>query len=120
MYRDEILDLYKHPRNQGTLENGLSSEGKNPSCGDEVEVFIELDEENNIEDIKHQTDACAIATAGVSIVTEEVKQMSAEEVMELDRDWMIEKMGVEVSPMRIKCAVIGLKTVQSALSKTDF
>lgn len=114
MYRDEILDLYKHPRNEGTLENSLHEEGENPSCGDSLDIYVEV-EDREVKDIKHKTDGCAISTAAASIVTEEVKGMNVEEVKELDRDWMLDKMGIEVSPMRLKCALLGLKTVQKAL-----
>jgi nitrogen fixation NifU-like protein len=114
MYRDEILDLYRNPRNQGRLETDYTAEGENPSCGDSTEVFVEV-EEGGVIDVKHRTEGCAISTASLSIVTDEIEGMSVEEVKELDRDWMLEKLGIEVSPMRVKCALLGLKTVQSAL-----
>lgn len=114
MYRDEILDLYKNPRNVGEIETDYTAEGENPSCGDSTELFVEV-EEGEIRDVKHQTDGCAISTAAISIVSDEIKGMKVEEVKELDRDWMIDKLGIDVSPMRVKCAVLGLKTVQKAL-----
>ena len=116
MYRDEILDLYKNPRNEGQLDTGVEAEAENPSCGDHTHVYVEV-EDGKIEDIKHQTDGCAISTASISIASEELKGMDVEEVKELDRDWMIERLGIEVSPMRMKCALLGLKTVQEALAE---
>lgn len=117
MYRDEILDHYKHPRNEGELE-GLSEEGHNSSCGDSTEVFLDI-EDSEIKEMKHQTDGCAISTAATSILSEEIVGMDVEEVRTLDRDWIIDTLGIEISPMRVKCAVLGLKTVQKALEKTD-
>ena len=117
MYRDEILDLYKNPRNEGELETDTEAEGENPSCGDHTHVFVKV-EDGKIEEIRHQTDGCAISTAAVSVVSEELKGMDVDEVKELDRDWMIDQLGIEVSPMRVKCAVLGLKTVQEALEDT--
>lgn len=114
MYRDEILDLYKNPRNEGNLNTEYHAEGDNPSCGDHTHVYLEI-EDNKIKEIKHETDGCAISTAAVSIVSDELKGRDIDEVRELDKDWMLEKLGVEVSPMRIKCALLGLKTVQDAL-----
>lgn len=114
MYRDEILDLYKKPMNEGELEDAIEAEGENPSCGDSMDVYVKV-EDGVIQDIKHQTDGCAISTAAVSIASEELVGMTVEEVKELDKDWMIDEMGIEVSPMRVKCAVLGLKTVQRAL-----
>ena len=116
MYRDDILDLYKHPLNQGTLENGIDAEGDNPSCGDHTHVYVEV-ENRILKKIKHETDGCAISTAAVSIVSEELQGKTVEEVKKLDRDWMIDQMGIDISPMRVKCAVLGLKTVQKAVDE---
>ena len=114
VYKDEILDLYKNPRNVGELETAYSAEGENPSCGDSTDIFVEV-ENGEINDVKHQTEGCAISTASISIVTDEIKGMSVEEVRDLNREWMLDRLGVDVSPMRVKCAVLGLKTVQKAL-----
>lgn len=114
MYREEILDHYKHPRNEGSLDTGITGEGENPSCGDTVTVYVELDG-RAVSAVRHETDGCAISTAATSILTRELEGMEVGEVLELDRDWMVEKLGVDVSPMRVKCAVLGLKTVQKAL-----
>ena len=67
--------------------------------------------------MKHETDGCAICTAATSILSEEIKGKTAEEVEGLDRDWMLEKLGVEISPMRMKCAMLGLKTAQKAFEE---
>lgn len=118
MYRDEILDLYKNPRNEGSLDTEFEAEGENPSCGDHTHIYVEV-EDGQINDIKHETDGCAISTAAVSIASDELKGMEVETVKSLDRDWMIKQMGIEVSPMRVKCAVLGLKTVQKALVESS-
>lgn len=118
MYRDEILDLYKNPRNEGSLDTEYEAEGENPSCGDQTHVYVEI-KDNKIENIKHETDGCAISTAAVSIASDELTGMDLESVKGLDRDWMIEQMGIDVSPMRLKCAVLGLKTVQKALFESS-
>jgi nitrogen fixation NifU-like protein len=114
MYRDEILDLYKNPRNEGELDTEHKAEGENSSCGDSTEIFVEV-EDGKVEDVKHRTEGCAISTASVSILTDEIKEMKVEEVKGLDKDWMLGKLGIEVSPMRMKCALLGLETAQKAL-----
>jgi nitrogen fixation NifU-like protein len=116
MYREEVLDHYKRPRNEGELDTRFQAEGENSSCGDDTEVFVEV-EEGKISEIKHETDGCAISTAGISIISEELKGKKLEEVKDLGEDWMLETLGVEVSPMRKKCAMLGLKTVQKALEE---
>lgn len=118
MYKDEILDLYKNPRNEGQLDTKFEAEGENPSCGDHTHVYVEV-EDNKIQDIKHETEGCAISTASISITSEELKGMSTEKITGLDKNWIIEKLGIEVSPMRVKCAVLGLKTVQKAITESS-
>lgn len=115
MYRDEILDLYNNPRNSGKIEDStLELEGENPSCGDQLTLYIKL-ENNEIKDLKHESDACAICTAATSILTEEVKGLTREEIQKLDSDWMLENLGIDVSPMRMKCALLSLKTLQKGV-----
>lgn len=116
MYRDEILDHFRNPRNTGELEEGLEQEGENPSCGDETTVHVKV-EDGRVEEFRHETDGCAISTASASILSKEIQGMKVEEVLELDRDWMVETLDIEVSPMRVKCAVLALKTVQKALEE---
>ena len=115
MYRDEILDLYKNPRNTGKIKDAdIQEDGDNPSCGDHLTIYAYL-EDGKISEIKHESEACAICTASTSILTEEVEGLSMDEIKDLDKDWMLEKLGIDVSPMRMKCALLGLKTLQEGL-----
>ncbi|MFB6213456.1 MAG: iron-sulfur cluster assembly scaffold protein [Candidatus Nanohaloarchaea archaeon] len=114
MYREEILDHYRNPRNSGRLEDAFDAEGENPSCGDHTHVYVEV-EKGKVNQVRHETDGCAISTAAMSVLSEELEGMDVDQVKELDREWMVEKLGIDVSPMRVKCAVLGLKTVQEAL-----
>ncbi|MBC5792648.1 MAG: iron-sulfur cluster assembly scaffold protein [Nanohaloarchaea archaeon] len=114
MYRDQILDLYKHPLNEGSLERGKDAQAENPSCGDKTHIYVEI-EDNKIKQIKHETDGCAISTAAISIVSEELTGLTTGEVEDLDEDWMLDQLGMDVSPMRMKCALLGLETVKKAL-----
>jgi nitrogen fixation NifU-like protein len=117
MYRDEILDLYRNPRNLGKIQNPeITEEGDNPSCGDHTQIYANL-ENDEISELKHETEACAICTASISILSEEVKDLSKDEILGLDRDWMLEKLGIEVSPIRMKCALLGLKTLQKGVKE---
>jgi len=116
MYREEILDHYKRPRNKGELDTEYEAEGENASCGDDTHIYVEVEDEE-IVDFKHSTDGCAICTAGVSILSEELLNREVEEVLDLDKDWMIDRLGIDISPMRMKCALLGLETAQKALSQ---
>lgn len=116
MYRDEILDLYRKPRNEGSLETKHHAEGDNASCGDHTEIYLEI-ENGKVNKARHETDGCAICTAATSILTEEIEGLDKDEIRDLETDWIIDKLGIEISPMRTKCAVLGLKTAQKALEK---
>jgi nitrogen fixation NifU-like protein len=113
MYRQQILDHYRNPRNYGELEDPTFSHvGENTSCGDEIEVFVALDEEDRVEAVTFTGDGCAISQAAASLLSEEVRGMPLEKLYELDRDDILELLGVEVTPMRIKCAVLAEKVIQ--------
>lgn len=116
MYREEILDHYKNPRNSGKLEGGEEAKGENPNCGDECRVYLS-NYNGVISEMKHETDGCAISTAAASVLSEEISGMEVDEFEELGKSWMLEKLGIEVSPMRLKCAMLPLKTAQEALKE---
>ena len=117
MYRQQILDHYRNPRNYGTLEEPtFSHEGFNPSCGDEIEFDVVLDAEGEtIERVAFHGDGCAISQASASMLSERLCGMPVAEVDDLDRDDVLEMLGVEVTPMRVKCAVLAEKVVQDGL-----
>lgn len=121
MYREEILDHYKKPRNEGVLDEGLKDtefEGKNPSCGDKTTIYLKI-EDGVIKEIKHETDGCAISTASTSILSEELVGTPVEEVKEYDSDWIQDKLDIDLSPMRIKCAMLPVKTIQEAVEERE-
>ncbi|MFC6939564.1 Fe-S cluster assembly sulfur transfer protein SufU [Salinirubellus sp. GCM10025818] len=114
MYRQQILDHYKNPRNYGELEDATFEHvGENPMCGDTIKVFVKLEEDGEtVERVSFVGDGCAISQASASMLTGELRGMTLEEVRELDRDDVLDMLGVEVTPMRIKCAVLAEKVAQ--------
>ena len=114
MYRQQILDHYKNPRNYGELEDAtFSHAGENPMCGDEITIDVVLDDdEDEIERVAFRGDGCAISQASASMLTDKLQGMSVDEMRELDRDDVIDMLGVDISPMRVKCAVLAEKVVQ--------
>ncbi len=116
LYRDYILEHYKHPRNFGELqERDLEAHEHNPLCGDELGVHILLDGDR-IEDLRFQGHGCAISQAAASIASEELKGMKVADVGRLDADWMIDLLGIPVSATRRKCALLNLKVVRGAVT----
>ena len=113
LYREQTLDHYKQPRNYGDLEDPtFSHAGENPMCGDSIEVDVRVDDTGEIEAIAFTGDGCAISIAAASLLSEHLEGRSVDTLVELDRDDMTELLGVELSPMRVKCAVLAEKVVQ--------
>lgn len=114
LYRDYILEHYKNPKNFGELpEHDLEFHDKNPLCGDEMELQIKV-EEGKIADLKWHGQGCAISQAAASIASEELIGMPVDDAAELDADWMLEHMGIEISATRRKCALLNLKVLRGA------
>ena len=115
LYRENILDHYKRPRNFGRLDRfDLEYEDTNPFCGDEQHVYIGLDPEGRVGSVSFEGKGCAISTAATSMLTEELSGMTREELLKLDKDHVLELLGIEISATRMKCALLGLKVVKSA------
>lgn len=119
LYQDRILEHYKDPERTGHLDDpDAEAEYENPNCGDETHVEVAV-EDGRIADLKHETTGCAIAVAALSIIGDDLVGMETDAVTELDGDWVVDRIGVEPSPTRMKCATLGLETVQRALADRD-
>ena len=114
MYRQQILDHYKNPRNYGELDDPTFSHvGENPSCGDTIKVDVQLaDDGETIERVAFSGDGCAISQASASMLSGRLQGMTLEELEDLDTDDVTEMLGVDISPMRIKCAVLARQVAQ--------
>ena len=114
MYRDYILDHYKNPRNSGELPGATNTyHDTNPLCGDEITMALLIDDDK-VKDVRFKGRGCAISQASASILTEEIKGKTLDEVKAIDRQHVIENLGIQISPARVKCALLGLKTVKGA------
>jgi nitrogen fixation NifU-like protein len=119
MYREVILDHYKNPRGHGLLEEpDAHAEGQNPLCGDEVSIYVAFGEAGDtIDDVKFSGRGCAISQAATSMLMEMVKGRRATEVAALPRDELLDEIGIPLSPVRLKCALLGLSTLKLALHR---
>ena len=120
MYREVILDHYKNPRGHGELEGAdAHAEGQNPLCGDEVSIYVRFGEDSDtIDEVKFSGRGCAISQAATSMLTELVQGRSAREVAALPREELLEEIGIPLSPVRLKCAILGFGTLKVALHKS--
>ena len=118
-YRENILDHYKNPRNYGLLEpSDAHAEGQNPLCGDEVSVSIRFGPDGEtIEAIGFEGRGCAISQAATSMLTDIVKGRTAAEVAGLPKEEILAEVGIPLTPVRMKCAILGLGVVKVALNR---
>ncbi|WP_435365378.1 Fe-S cluster assembly sulfur transfer protein SufU [Haloarchaeobius sp. DYHT-AS-18] len=114
MYRQQILDHYKNPRNYGEIEDATFTHvGENPMCGDEIRMDVKLDDDGEtIAAVAFRGDGCAISQASASMLSGKLRGKTLDELAEMDRDDVVDMLGVEISPMRIKCAVLAEKVAQ--------
>ncbi len=117
LYREVILDHYKNPRGHGVVDDpDAQAEGQNPLCGDEVSIAVAF-EGDTIADVKFQGRGCAISQAATSMLMDMVKGRSAQEVASMSRDELLEEVGIPLTPVRLKCALLGLGVLKLALHK---
>jgi nitrogen fixation protein NifU and related proteins len=119
LYRDVILDHYKNPRGFGSMQKpDAQADGLNPLCGDEVSIFVSFAEDGDIiEEVKFQGRGCAISQASTSMLTELVQGRSAAEVAGMNREELLEEVGIPLTPVRLKCALLGLGVLKVALHR---
>jgi nitrogen fixation NifU-like protein len=119
LYREVILDHYKNPRGHGLIDDAdAQADGQNPLCGDEVSIYVAFESDGDtIDEVKFSGRGCAISQAATSMLTEMVKGRSANDVATLPRDELLEEIGIPLTPVRLKCALLGLSTLKLALHK---
>ncbi|HEY7198226.1 MAG TPA: SUF system NifU family Fe-S cluster assembly protein [Gaiellaceae bacterium] len=120
LYREVILDHYKNPRGHGVIDPAdAQAEGQNPLCGDEVSIFVAFaDDGETIEDVRFRGRGCAISQASTSMLMELVKGRTASDVAAMDRDELLDEVGIPLTPVRLKCALLGLGVLKVALHRS--
>ena len=120
LYRDEILEHYRAPHNYGTLDTPSAvHEGHNPLCGDRITMMLIVDDAGKVADVAFSGRGCAISQASASLLTDEIRGSSVAEVEAMTNQDILDLLGIEISPARLKCALLSLETMQCALKERD-
>ncbi len=115
LYRENILDHYRSPRNQGTLDQpDITYEDANPLCGDKIRMDFRI-RDDRIEAVRFSGQGCSISQAAASMLCEKVEGMKLEDVKKLTREDVLELLGIELGPVRLKCALLALKTLKAGV-----
>lgn len=121
IYRDLILDHYRNPRNFGTLDQPtFSAEEENTSCGDRIRMDVTVNGDGSeavVAGIRFSGEGCAISQASASLLTERVKGRTVAEVMQMSGDSILEMLKTTLTPSRVRCAVLPLEVLQTALKR---
>ena len=119
LYREVILDHYKNQRGHGVIEDAdAHADGVNPLCGDEVSIYVQFaDDGETVEEVKFSGRGCAISQASTSMLMEMVVGKTAQEIAQLPKEELLEDVGIPLTPIRLKCALLGLGVLKGALHR---
>jgi nitrogen fixation NifU-like protein len=114
-YKEYILEHYRQPRNYGHLEGATAvAEDLNPLCGDRLRFELRVNDQGVVEDVRFSGRGCAISQASASMLSENLKGMRLENIAKMDKQTVLDNIGIGISPARMKCATLGLKVAKSA------
>jgi len=115
LFRENILDHYKNPRNRGTLEHpDITYEDANPLCGDKLRMDFKV-KDGTIEQVRFSGTGCSISQAAASMLCERIEGKTLDEVKKISKDDVLEMLGIELGPVRLKCALLSLKTLKAGV-----
>jgi nitrogen fixation NifU-like protein len=120
MYREQIIDRYKNPRSRGTLDpHDFTYEDDNPLCGDRIRIDVRVDADERVTAAAFSGQGCAISQAAADLLTESVVGKTLQEVKQLSKDDILEMLGIELGPVRLKCALLSLKVLKAGVYGID-
>ena len=116
LYREQIIDRYKSPRMRGTLDpHDYSYEDDNPLCGDRIRIDVRVDGEGKVTGAAFSGTGCAISQASADLLTESIVSKSMNEVKALSKRDILDLLGIELGPVRLKCALLSLKVLKAGV-----
>jgi nitrogen fixation NifU-like protein len=116
LYRELIIDHYKNPQYRGHLDpNDIHFEDDNPLCGDHIEVTLRVDASGKVTDGRFDGKGCAISQASADLLIESVIGKQVEDVKKLSKQDVLDLLGIELGPVRLKCALLSLKVLKAGV-----
>jgi nitrogen fixation NifU-like protein len=114
LYRELILDHYRDPRNKGRLDPAdISYAEDNPLCGDRIHLYLRVDDDQRVTDVAWEGEGCAISMASASMLSEQLVGKTLDELRKLGKEDILEMLGIELGPVRLKCALLSLKVLKA-------
>jgi nitrogen fixation protein NifU and related proteins len=116
LYREQIIDRYKHPQKRGTLDpHDYTYEDDNPLCGDRIRIDVQMGADGRVREAAFSGSGCAISQASADLLVEAVVGKTLDEVKALGKDDILEMLGIELGPVRLKCALLSLKVLKAGV-----
>ena len=116
LYREQIIERYKSPQYRGHLDpHDITFEDDNPLCGDHIEITIRVDENDVVQEAAFDGKGCAISLASADLLIEAIHGKSLEEVKQMNKDDVLDLLGIELGPVRLKCALLSLKVLKAGV-----
>lgn len=116
LYREQIIERYKNPQHRGHLDPyDIHFEDDNPLCGDHIEITIRVNEESKVTEAAFQGKGCAISQASADLLVESIHGKSLDEVKSLNKQDVLDMLGIDLGPVRLKCALLSLKVLKAGV-----
>lgn len=115
-YRDLIIDRYQHPHHRGTLDpHDITFQDSNPLCGDEIRIDLRVDGDGRVSEVAFSGQGCAISMASADLLLELIQGKTLEEIQAISKEDILEMLGIELGPVRLKCALLSLKVLKAGV-----
>lgn len=116
LYREQIIDRYQNPLYRGVLEpNDITYQDGNPLCGDEIRIDLRIDTNGIVQEAAFSGHGCAISQASADLLMERIQGRSLAEIKTLSKEDILEMLGIELGPVRLKCALLSLKVLKAGV-----
>ncbi|MBN1148143.1 MAG: SUF system NifU family Fe-S cluster assembly protein [Anaerolineales bacterium] len=116
LYREIIIDRYKNPLHRGSLQpHDITFEDDNPLCGDHIRIDLRLDENERVAEAVFDGHGCAISQASADLLVESILGKTLDEVKALTKEDVLDLLGIELGPVRLKCALLSLKVLKAGV-----